>query len=124
MNNNQKENNYLINKTESRSTQANLEMQADKILASLDIDVEIPDGLVEKVIKKKDSVFVKKPIKYDFSKYLQIAVVFAAAICIGIVMGKNADINSFNKKQNKEKQALIELKEKLHLSDLSSFGRL
>jgi hypothetical protein len=124
MNNNQKENSSLSFKNKSDEQQIALDLRVLEILATLEIDAEIPDGLVEKVVNKKDSVFVKKPSKFDFSKYLQIAAVFAAAICVGVVMGKNADINSFHKKQNKENQALIELREKLHLSDINSFGRL
>lgn len=123
MNYNQKENTNSIKEFKNKSSRINLEMQANEILAQLDLNVDIPANLVEKVIEKKKSINIKKSSKFNFNNYLQIAAVFAAAICIGVVMGKNADTSSFNKKQNKEKQALIELKKRHHLSDFNSFGR-
>lgn len=124
MKNNQIENNKLQKKFESKSDQTNFDLLADELLATLDFDAVIPDDLVDKVIAAKASVSVKKYSKFDFSKYLQIAAVFAAAVCIGIVMGKNADIDSFNKKQNQKEQALIQLTEKYHLFENYSFNKL
>ena len=57
-------------------------------------------------------------------EYIQIAAVLAAGIFLGVLLGKHADINSFNSKQSRENHALIELREKMHLSDDYSFGRL
>ncbi len=126
--NNQKENSHfskrIDKKTQSENTDMDkLDLRVEEILAILDIDTEVPDSLIETVIKKKESVRIEKPIKFDFSKYLQIAAVFAAAVLIGVLMGKNASIDSFNLKQNREKQTLIELREKYHLSEESSFNR-
>lgn len=102
----------------------NIDKRVDEILAHLDNNTVVPDGLVEKVIASKKTILLKEHSGFDFSKYLQIAAVFAAAVCIGIVMGKNADLTSFNKKQNRKEQALIQLKEQHHLSENYFFGRL
>ncbi len=124
MNNNQIKNSELQKKFGIESDQNTFDLLADKLLASLDIDAVVPVGLVDKVIDKKEFVSVERRSPFDFSKYLQIAAVFAAAICVGIVMGKHADLGSFNKKQIRKEQALIELRERHHLSDVNSFGRL
>ncbi len=126
--NNQKGNSHFSKRLDKNtqpknSDMDNLDFRVEEILAILDINTEVPDDLIETVIKEKESVHIEKPIKFDFSKYLQIAAVFAAAVLIGVLMGKNADINSFNLKQNREKQTLIELRERYHLSDKSSFYR-
>ena len=98
-------------------------MQVDEIMAVLDLDVEIQDGIIEKVMQKKETVKIDKPSGFDFSKLLQIAAVLVGGIFLGILLGKNADINSFHKKQSREKQALIQLREKHHLSEDYTFGR-
>lgn len=98
-------------------------VQARGILAVLDMDVEVPDGLIEKVMQKMGSVKIDTPSGFDFFKYLQIAAVLVGGIFLGILLGKNADINSFNKKQSREDHALLELREKHHLSEDYTFGR-
>uniref|UniRef100_UPI003216503E hypothetical protein n=1 Tax=uncultured Draconibacterium sp. TaxID=1573823 RepID=UPI003216503E len=124
MNINQENNSASQKKFESKSDQITVEILADKVLSTLDIMHTVPDNLIDKVVARKESVEIESYTKFDLSKYLQIAAVFAAAVCIGIIMGKNADVHSFNKKQNQKEQALIELRERHHLSDLNTFGRL
>lgn len=101
-----------------------LATKVDQILEVLDVEVQIPDGLVDKVMEKKDSIQVSKPNRFDFSKYLQIAAVLIAAVMLGVLLGKNADVDSFNKKESRQNKALIQLKEEYHLSESHSFGRL
>ena len=95
-----------------------------QILEVLDVEVEIPDGLVDRVMEKKGSIQVSRPNRFDFSKYLQIAAVLIAAVMLGVLLGKNADVDSFNKKESRQNKALIQLKEEYHLSESHSFGRL
>lgn len=100
------------------------EIKAEQILDELEINAKVPDELLEKVMAKRIATQASKRFSFDYSKYLQIAVVFAAAILIGVIMGKNANVNTLNKKEVRQKQALIELREKHHFSDQSSFGKL
>ncbi|WP_346861053.1 hypothetical protein [uncultured Draconibacterium sp.] len=123
MNYNKLENNSSSQQSDNLSDN-NISMQVEEIMDVLDVDSVIPDGLVDRVIDRKESFAVKNHFNFDFSKYLQIAVVFAAAISIGILMGKNADIASFRKNQDKKEKALIELRERYHLTNNDSFGRL
>lgn len=123
MNYNKLENNSSSQQSDNLS-EKNISIQVEEILAVLDVDSVIPDGLVDRVINRKESFPDKNHFTFDFSKYLQIAVVFAAAISIGILMGKNADIASFHKNQDKKEKALIELRERYHLTNNDSFGRL
>lgn len=126
MNNKQKGNisNSDQNAKKDASENTILATKVDQILEVLDVEVEIPDGLVDKVMEKKDSIQVSKPNRFDFSKYLQIAAVLIAAVMLGVLLGKNADVDSFNKKESRQNKALIQLKEEYHLSESHSFGRL
>jgi hypothetical protein len=126
MNNNQKENTGNSEKNVKQTTfnDAVLETTIDQILAVLDTEVEVPEGLVDKVIKEKNSIKLSAGNRFDFSKYLQIAAVLIAAVLLGVLLGKNADVNSFQKKQSQQNKALLELKDKHHLSENYSFGRL
>jgi predicted small integral membrane protein len=101
-----------------------LEIQVEEILAVLDLDTEIPDNLIESVMQKKEAVKIAASSGFDLSKYLQIAAVLVGGMFIGILLGKNADVNSFNKKQSRDNHALMELREKHHLSEDYTFGRL
>ncbi|MCG6186763.1 hypothetical protein [Maribellus maritimus] len=126
MNNNQKENTSNFEKNEKKATSDGVvcEVTIDQIIAVLDVEVEIPEGLVDKVIKEKKSIKLSTGNRFDFSKYLQIAAVLIAAMLLGVLLGKNADVNSFHKKQSQQNKALLELKDKHHLSENHSFGRL
>jgi len=129
MNKNQKENIEILKEfvntgnTENQNSES-IEKRIDEILAVLDLEVEIPENLVEKVMERKNSIQSAGRTGIDFSKYLQIAAVFAAAVLLGVLLGKNADVHTFNKKQSREDRALLELKEKHHLSEDYSFGKL
>lgn len=126
MNNKQKGNISDFNQNAKKDASDNTiwTTEVDQILEILDVEVEIPDGLVDKVMEKKDSIQVSRPNRFDFSKYLQIAAVLVAAVMLGVLLGKNADVDSFNKKESRQNKALIQLKEEYHLSESHSFGRL
>lgn len=126
MNNKQKGNISDFNQNAKKDASGNAvwTTEVDQILEILDVEVEIPDGLVDKVMEKKDSIQVSRPNRFDFSKYLQIAAVLVAAVMLGVLLGKNADVDSFNKKESRQNKALIQLKEEYHLSESHSFGRL
>lgn len=126
MNNKQKGNISDFNQNAKKDASDNTiwTTEVDQILEILDVEVEIPDGLVDKVMEKKDSIQVSRPNRFDFSKYLQIAAVLIAAVMLGVLLGKNADVDSFNKKESRQNKALIQLKEEYHLSESHSFGRL
>jgi len=123
MNSKKKENSNLKFKSESQDQHKHIDLQTDEILSVLDMQVSVPDGLVDEVIQKKNKLAVVPSSKIDFSKYLQIAVVLVAAIFIGVLMGKNANTLFTQKRQDPEKKALIELRDRHHLSDYNSFGK-
>ncbi len=100
------------------------ELQAERILTVLDWDVDVPDGLTEKVMTKKKAEKSSHRSAFSLSNYLQIAAVFAAAVLLGVLLGKNANLSSFNQKQSIEEKALLELKTKHHLTEDYSFRRL
>ena len=123
MNSKQKENSIFDQGFEGRNKHSNVSVQAEEILATLDINVAVPDDLVERVIREKNKITLKPSNHTDLSKYIQIAIVFVAAVLIGIFMGKNANGLLLQSKQNQEKRALIELRNQHHLSDNNSFGK-
>jgi len=122
MNSKQKENSNLKLESESLFNNSDIDAQIDDILSILDMQVHVPDGLVEKVIRRKNGLKKHPASKIDFTKYLQIAVVLAAAILIGIVMGRNASSSLLLSKKNQQKRALIELRNQYHISDFNAFG--
>lgn len=122
MNSKQKENSNLKFESERTIKNSDIEVRVDEILSILDMQVSVPEGLVEKVILRKNGFKKHSATKIDFSKYLQIAVVLAAAILIGIVMGKNANGSFLLSKKNQQKRALIELRDQYHISDFNAFG--
>ncbi|MBN1822264.1 MAG: hypothetical protein JW833_16200 [Prolixibacteraceae bacterium] len=127
MDNNQKGNMAFPRGNESHPDNfrdAGYDIYVEKILAVIDIDADLPDGLIEKVMQRKESVKIDKPSGFDALKYLQIAAVLAAGIFIGILLGKNADVNTFRQKKSREDKALIELRNEHYLSDDYTFGRL
>ncbi|MDX8339999.1 hypothetical protein SLH46_12435 [Draconibacterium sp. IB214405] len=109
-------------KTESNNHDFKATTEADNLLEVLDLMNPVPDVLVEKVMQKTKEVDRAPDKSIDYSKYFQIAVVFVAAILIGVVMGKNANNVFAQKKQNTDKKALMELREIHHLSEKNSFG--
>jgi len=123
MNSKKKENSNLKFESESQDQQNRIDQLTEEILSVLDMQVSVPDGLVDEVIQKKNKLSVNPSSQIDFSKYLQIAVVLVAAIFIGVFMGKNANTLFTQKRQDPEKKALIELRDRHHLSDYNSFGK-
>ncbi len=109
-------------KTESNNPNFNAASATDELLEVLDFMTPVPDALVEKVMHKKDEINRVTNKSIDYSKYFQIAVVFVAAILIGVLMGKNANNVFAQKKNNTDNKALIELREIHHLSETNSFG--
>ncbi|WP_321372718.1 hypothetical protein [uncultured Draconibacterium sp.] len=109
-------------KTESNNQNFNATSAVDNFLDVLDFMTPVPDELIEKVMQKKDGINRVSNRSIDFSKYFQIAVVFVAAILIGVLMGKNANNVFAQKKENTDNKALIELREIHHLSETNSFG--
>lgn len=111
-------------KPESENKNFNATSEADKLLEVLELQASVPDDLVDRVMLRKNEINRLPLRRTDYSKYFQIAVVFIAAILIGVLMGKNANQALAQKKDNMEKRALIELREVHHLSDNNSFGKL
>lgn len=109
-------------KTESNNSNFNATSAIDELLEVLDFMTPVPDELVEKVMQKKDEINRVTNKSIDYAKYFQIAVVFVAAILIGVLMGKNANNALAQKKENTDNKALIELREIHHLSETNSFG--
>ena len=129
MDNNQKVNSIFSGKNgkNSQASKADLNEQnnwVEEIMAVMEMEVELPDGIVEKVMQKKERVKIDKTSGFDFFKYLQIAAVLAAGMFLGVLLGSNADINSFNKEKSDKDRAVMELCEKYHITDDYSFGRL
>ena len=88
MNNKQKGNISDFNQNAKKDASDNTiwTTKVDQILEVLDVEVEIPDGLVNNVMEKKDSIQVSRPNRFDFSKYLQIAAVLIAAVMLGVLL--------------------------------------
>lgn len=126
MDNNQKVNRSISDdKNRELANQAGLTVsEAENVLAVLDLEVDVPDGLTEKVIQNWESVKIDTPSGFDFIKYLQLAAVLVGAMFFGVLLGKNADVHSFNKKHSREDHALMELRDKHHLSEDYTFGKL
>jgi predicted anti-sigma-YlaC factor YlaD len=96
----------------------------EHVMALLDDPIEVPSGLTEKILQKKNAIkSVAHPI-FDIQKYLQIAAVLAAAVFLGVLLGQNANSNLFVSKKQKKDKALIEFRESLLLKNDNSFYKL
>ena len=102
------------------------EEKAEAILSILDQQVEIPENLVNKTVDQSSlaNINIGASSKFSFLKYFQVAAVLTAAMFLGALLGKNADIHAFDKKGKRDKQALIEFRKQHHLSDDYTFGKL
>ncbi|HCR92314.1 MAG TPA: hypothetical protein DIW50_18085 [Prolixibacteraceae bacterium] len=97
--------------------------QINQCMSLLDENVEVPEDLVAKTLRKmKDVKFPPRP-GIDYSKYLQLAAVIVAGIFLGIVLGRNANTELFLSKKGKKDRALIEYRESHHLSEPGSIYR-
>ena len=92
----------------------------NQTLDILDIPVEVPDGLVEKVLQRKQSVVIRPVKTIDYHKYLQLAAVIAVGIFLGVFLGSHADTGLFISKKTKKDKAMIEYLEKHHLYEQNS----
>ena len=96
----------------------------DLTMSILDESFEIPANLVEKTIQRKATLAFPVKSGHDYSKYLQIAAVFAVGIFLGVFLGRNADIGFLASKKHKKDKALIEFKESYFLDNKNSFYKL
>lgn len=96
----------------------------DRVMALLDEEVEIPSGLKEKTLQKKNTITIQAHPVFDIQKYLQIAAVLAAAVFLGVLLGKNANSDLLVSKKQKKDKALIEYRESLLLKNDNSFYKL
>lgn len=95
-----------------------------RVMALLDEPVEIPSGLTEKTLQKKNTITIPALPVFDIQKYLQIAAVLAAAVFLGVLLGKNANSELLVSKKQKKDKALIEYRESLLLKNDNSFYKL
>ena len=92
----------------------------NQTMGLLDESVEVPSGLVEKVLQHKHLV-VNRPVKiFDYHKYLQLAAVVAIGIFLGVFLGSHADSRLFLSKKMKKDKAMIEYLEDQHLYEQNS----
>lgn len=96
----------------------------ERVISILDESVEVPANLVDKTMQKRTTVSFPEKQSIDFSKYLQIAAVLAAAIFLGAILGRNANSELLSSKKHKKDKALIEYKESHLLDERNSFYKL
>lgn len=96
----------------------------ERVMALLDDPIEVPSGLTEKILQKKNNIKSVPHFIFDIQKYLQIAAVLAAAVFLGVLLGQNANSNLFVSKKQKKDKALIEFRESLLLKNDNSFYKL
>lgn len=89
-------------------------------MAVFDEPIEVPDGLVEKTLRRKNELGFPAKSEIDYTKYLQIAAVLTAGIFLGIFLGRNADSELFLSKKEKKDRMLMEYRESHHLNNESS----
>lgn len=89
-------------------------------MAILDEPIEVPDGLVEKTLRRKNQMKLRLNSGIDYAKYLQIAAVLVAGIFLGILLGRNANSELFLSKKEKKDRMLMEYREIHHLNNESS----
>ena len=95
-----------------------------RVMALLDEQVEIPSGLKEKTLQKKNTIIMSVQPVFDIQKYLQIAAVLAVVVFLGVLLGKNANSDLLVSKKQKKDKALIEYRESLLLKNDNSFYKL
>ena len=86
-------------------------------MLTLDIDVDLPDGLLQKTLQKKQQLSIPKAKHREIGKYIQIAAVLAAGIFLGAFLGTNANGNLLNSKRDKKDRAYQTFKENHHLTN-------
>ncbi|MBL7967819.1 MAG: hypothetical protein JNK09_12535 [Prolixibacteraceae bacterium] len=96
----------------------------DRVMALLDEQVEVPLGLTEKTLQQKNAIKPQLQSVFDIQKYLQIAAVLAAAVFLGVLLGKNANCDLLVSKKQKKDKALIEYRESLLMKNDNSFYKL
>jgi hypothetical protein len=85
----------------------------DSAMSILELKSAVPENLVASVLSKKNHV---QSIKKDPIAILQIASVIAAAVLLGIFLGKNSDTDFIRGKESKKLQHLIEYREIHHFN--------
>ena len=91
------------------------------VFSLLDAQAEVPQGMVAKILQKKNELPVKFSLKRDFAIILQIACVAIAGIFIGIILGKNSNPNILMSKNTERTKTLIEYKNSHHFTVDSDF---
>jgi hypothetical protein len=85
-------------------------------MSVLDLKSDVPENLAASIISKKNQEISVKSIKKDPVMILQIASVIAAAVMLGIFLGKNSDLDLIQSKDSKKLQHLIEYREAHHFN--------
>ncbi|MCF8380702.1 MAG: DUF3379 domain-containing protein [Bacteroidales bacterium] len=68
-------------------------------MAILDEIVEVPDGMTERILKRKKQTEQIKLRKWNISGYLQLAAAILFGVFIGHVFGRNASLDSILQKK-------------------------
>ncbi len=101
----------------------NINSKVNETMSLFDAEVEIPEGIVDAIMAKKEKVSVHNAVKLTFSSYLQISLIVVAGIFLGFILGKNADTSVFQSSKARLHHSLIEFREVHHLNiDESTFS--
>lgn len=78
--------------------------------SGLDLSVEVPAGLAERILEAKRQIKPSKIRRIDFSLITQVAAVLVAGIFLGITLGKHSNPNLLMSKESRKHQSLVEFR--------------
>ncbi len=90
--------------------------QVNGSMLFLDEPIDLPPGLLDKILDHTKLEIGERSKKRDLSLFFQFSTVAAAAIVLGIMLGFHANTQILFSKNSKKNEALIQLKEIHHLN--------
>ncbi|MFZ5940374.1 MAG: hypothetical protein ACOYXB_07350 [Bacteroidota bacterium] len=78
--------------------------------SELDLSLEVPAGLAERIMAARREMTPSKIRRIDFSLITQVAAVLVAGIFLGITLGKHSNPNLLMSKESRKHQSLVEFR--------------
>jgi hypothetical protein len=95
---------------------SSMNQKIEQTLSILDIKSSLPENLTASIVAFKEEETSRKAGKINFSNILQIASVIAAGVFLGILLGKNSNMDFIQGKESKKEKSIMEYRDKHHFN--------